>query len=90
MIIQLPSSQPNKGLIAPSHPCFLRPGIANGGEFYNRPPGTAAWLLSQNNSAAELPLLIVSMSSLTIRNSNVSSPAFVVRCMPAALQYYNK
>jgi hypothetical protein len=27
--------------------CTLRAGIADGGEFYIRPPGTAAWLFDK-------------------------------------------
>ncbi|MFT3844310.1 MAG: hypothetical protein QM725_04605 [Lacibacter sp.] len=29
--------------------CTQRPSIANGGEFYIRPPGTAAWLFDKVN-----------------------------------------
>jgi len=28
-------------------PCAQRAGIADGGEFYIRPPGTAAWLFDK-------------------------------------------
>ena len=62
--------------------------IADGGEFYIRPPGTATWLFDKvkyselklgfirrapNHSKTELPLLIAPMSSPTIGNTNVSS-----------------
>jgi len=69
-----------------------RAGIADGGEFYIRPPGTAAWLFDKvkykelklgfnrqapNHNTAELPLLIAPMSSPTIGNTNVSGSLFI-------------
>jgi hypothetical protein len=68
-----------------------RAGIADGGEIDFRPPGTAAWLFDKvkylelklgfvrqapNRSTAEIPLLIVLMSSPTIGNTNVVRSLF--------------
>ena len=67
-----------------------RAGIADDGGFYIRPPGTTAWLFDKvkcyelklgsirrapNLSTIELPLLIATMSSPTIVNTN---PIFTI------------